>query len=85
MTENKLDFNYGKITFDTTNGTWSHTSGRSGVGTIVTENWTSPTGDTLGFKKTKYFFDSIKLAGKSGSGGLWSLSTLIEYCKSWRY
>ena len=63
VTENKLDFNYGKITFDTTNGTWSHTSGRSGVGTIVSENWTSPTGDTLGFKKTKYTFDSIKLSG----------------------
>ena len=63
VTENKLDFNFGKITFDTTNGTWTHTSGRSGVGTIVTENWTSPTGDTLGFKKTKYTFDSIKLHG----------------------
>ena len=63
VTENKLDFNFGKITFDTTNGTWSHTSGRSGVGTIVSENWTSPTGDTLGFKKTKYTFDSIKLHG----------------------
>ena len=63
VTENKLDFNFGKITFDTTNGTWSHTSGRSGVGTIVSESWTSPTGDTLGFKKTKYTFDSIKLHG----------------------
>ena len=63
VTENKLDFNFGKITFDTTNGTWTHTSGRSGVGTIVTESWTSPTGDTLSFKKTKYTFDSIKLHG----------------------
>ena len=63
VTENKLDFNFGKITFDTTNGTWSHTSGRSGTGSIVTESWTSPTGDTLSFKKAKYTFDSIKLHG----------------------
>ncbi len=63
VTENKLDFNYGTLTFDTSAATWSHSSGRSGTGTISTESWTSPTGDTLGFKKTKYTFDSIKLHG----------------------
>ena len=63
VTENKIDFNYGTLTFDTTAATWSHSSGRSGTGTIITDSWTSPTGDTLGFKKTKYTFDSIKLHG----------------------
>ena len=63
VTENKIDFNYGTLTFDTPAATWSHSSGRSGTGTIITDSWTSPTGDTLGFKKTKYTFDSIKLHG----------------------
>ena len=63
LAENKIDLSSGTLTFDTSAATWSHSSGRNGTGSIVTESWTSPTGDILSFKKAKYTFDSIKLHG----------------------
>ena len=63
VTENKLEFSYGTLTFDTSAATWEHSSGRSGSGTVVEKSWTSPLGDTLAYKKAEYKFDSIKLSG----------------------